>query len=63
MSPNGPQHDAEVVEEELALIIYTSDTTGKPKGALLDHRSIEAMAWTADGHGLIAVITTIVGMR
>jgi malonyl-CoA/methylmalonyl-CoA synthetase len=49
--------------ERTALVVYTSGTTGKPKGALLPHRAIasnldalaDAWAWTAEDrlvHGL-----------
>ena len=33
-----------VAEEDVALIAYTSGTTGKPKGSLLTHRNMLAMA-------------------
>ncbi|TRW14934.1 class I adenylate-forming enzyme family protein [Glacieibacterium frigidum] len=40
--------------EDIAVIVYTSGTTGKPKGAMLSHRAIMAAAlcnlcWMADG--------------
>jgi len=50
-------------DEDPALIVYTSGTTGRPKGAVLPHRSVasnldalaDAWAWTGDDvltHGL-----------
>jgi acyl-CoA synthetase (AMP-forming)/AMP-acid ligase II len=45
---------AAVEPEDIAVIVYTSGTTGKPKGAMLSHRAIMAaclcnLCWMADG--------------
>ena len=45
---------AAVDAEDIAVIVYTSGTTGKPKGAMLSHRAIMAAAlcnlcWMSDG--------------
>lgn len=45
---------AAVNPEDIAVIVYTSGTTGKPKGAMLSHRAIMAaclcnLCWMADG--------------
>lgn len=45
---------AAVAAEDVAVIVYTSGTTGQPKGAMLSHRAIMAaclcnLCWMADG--------------
>ncbi|GAA4050242.1 acyl-CoA synthetase [Streptomyces shaanxiensis] len=59
----GPRPDPQVSDEDPALVVYTSGTTGPPKGAVIPRRAItatldalaDAWQWTADDtlvHGL-----------
>ncbi|GAA0742127.1 amino acid adenylation domain-containing protein [Dactylosporangium roseum] len=45
--------DADPAPQDLAYVIYTSGTTGKPKGVLIEHRSIVSqLRWLAAAHGI-----------
>jgi len=46
----GPGADADVTDEDLAWLFYTSGTTGRPKGAMLTHGALTfvSVGWVAD---------------
>jgi long-chain acyl-CoA synthetase len=53
--PQPPRCEAlpPVTEEDVALLMYTSGTTGQPKGCVLTHRSVVAGGqYTSQAHGL-----------
>jgi acyl-CoA synthetase (AMP-forming)/AMP-acid ligase II len=52
-APDTAQHLAPVGGEDDALMMYTSGTTGKPKGVVLAHRSVIAGGWfVSEAHRL-----------
>ncbi len=44
INQHSPVEDAERSNEDLAMILYTGGTTGKPKGVMLSHRNLVSMA-------------------
>ncbi|WP_446893637.1 AMP-binding protein, partial [Acinetobacter sp. NS4_7] len=48
--PDDPVTDPAIAEETLALLVYTSGSTGQPKGVMLDHANLRAMAQALRSH-------------
>ena len=51
-SPNALLPEIAIAEDDPCLILYTSGTTGRPKGALVSHRALVGFVQTQTYHGL-----------
>lgn len=62
-APSDPPAAVDLAPSDLALLIYTAGTTGKPKGVMTTHGNIDAMTesfiehftFTADDHSLLVL--------
>ncbi len=51
-TPGAPLPDSPIAEDDPCLILYTSGTTGRPKGAVVSHRALVGFSQTQALHGL-----------
>src|SRR5690606_2505786 len=49
-------------DDELAVILYTSGTSGRPKGVMLSHGNLESDAWAGIQHATITKADTFLGV-
>jgi long-chain acyl-CoA synthetase len=55
-APDAPLPDVPIAEDDPAIILYTSGTTGRPKGAVQSHRSVIAMVMMTSWSGLRGIM-------
>lgn len=55
-APDAELPDAPIDEDDPAVILYTSGTTGRPKGAVVSHRALAGFVKTQTLHGLVRVM-------
>ncbi|HEU4429752.1 MAG TPA: class I adenylate-forming enzyme family protein, partial [Myxococcota bacterium] len=58
-APDAPLPDVAIAEDEPAVILYTSGTTGRPKGALASQRSIIGFVQTTTLSGVESVLAEV----
>jgi len=57
-APGAPLPDAAIAEDDPAVILYTSGTTGRPKGALHSHRNVLGLVSANAFHGARLALTS-----
>ena len=58
-APDAPLPDQPIDEDDPCLILYTSGTTGRPKGAVVSHRALVGFVKTQTLHGLERVLVAL----
>lgn len=58
-APDAELPDTQLAEDDPCLILYTSGTTGRPKGAVVSHRAIVGFVKTQTFHGLERILVTL----
>jgi long-chain acyl-CoA synthetase len=57
-APNAELPDTPIAEDDRAVILYTSGTTGRPKGAVGTHRGIVGFVQQQMANGIIAMLSS-----
>lgn len=57
--PNAPLDQSTIRPEDPAIILYTSGTTGRPKGAVHTHFNLSNMVMTSAFHGARMIMSTV----